>query len=125
MVNESQLLTRSGLVLDGPTVPMPPPFINPEEDERVEETLNDPRSCGNIIENLLNLDKIKDLPPYHDNPSTYLASDSFPSGNDDLVDTIPEEFTNELVLITFPPGNDDITLEDVIKDMVLNNPPLA
>ncbi|GJT84126.1 hypothetical protein Tco_1058468 [Tanacetum coccineum] len=34
--------TRSGLVLDGPTVLMPPPFINPKEDERVEETLTDP-----------------------------------------------------------------------------------
>nr|GEU41465.1 hypothetical protein [Tanacetum cinerariifolium] len=29
------------LVLDGPSVPMPPPFINPEEDGRVEETLTD------------------------------------------------------------------------------------
>ncbi|GJY49936.1 reverse transcriptase domain-containing protein [Tanacetum coccineum] len=36
------ITTRSGLVLDGPTVPMPHPFINPEEDERVEETLIDP-----------------------------------------------------------------------------------
>ncbi|GJS25742.1 hypothetical protein Tco_0486362 [Tanacetum coccineum] len=36
------ITTRSGLVLDGPTVPMPPPFINPEEDERVKETLTDP-----------------------------------------------------------------------------------
>nr|GEW51674.1 reverse transcriptase domain-containing protein [Tanacetum cinerariifolium] len=35
------ITTRSGLVLDGPFVPMPPPFINPEEDERVEETLAD------------------------------------------------------------------------------------
>ncbi|GJU86629.1 reverse transcriptase domain-containing protein [Tanacetum coccineum] len=35
------ITTRSGLVLDGPTVPMPPPFINPEEDECVEETLMD------------------------------------------------------------------------------------
>nr|GFA03799.1 reverse transcriptase domain-containing protein [Tanacetum cinerariifolium] len=33
--------TRSGLVLYGPFVPVPPPFINPEEDERVEETLTD------------------------------------------------------------------------------------
>nr|GEW36766.1 reverse transcriptase domain-containing protein [Tanacetum cinerariifolium] len=33
------ITTRSGIVLDGPTVPTPPPFINPEEDERVEETL--------------------------------------------------------------------------------------
>ncbi|GJS21899.1 reverse transcriptase domain-containing protein [Tanacetum coccineum] len=36
------ITTQSGLVLDGPTVPMPPPFINPEEDKRVEETLTDP-----------------------------------------------------------------------------------
>nr|GEV50900.1 reverse transcriptase domain-containing protein [Tanacetum cinerariifolium] len=33
------ITTRSGLVLDGPFVPMLPSFINPEEDERVEETL--------------------------------------------------------------------------------------
>ncbi|GKB51923.1 hypothetical protein Tco_0902676, partial [Tanacetum coccineum] len=37
------ITTRSGLVLDGPSVPMPPPFINPEEDEHVEETLTDPK----------------------------------------------------------------------------------
>ncbi|GKB25498.1 reverse transcriptase domain-containing protein [Tanacetum coccineum] len=37
------ITTRSGLVLDGPTVLMPPPFINPKDDERVEETLTDPK----------------------------------------------------------------------------------
>ncbi|GJS86108.1 reverse transcriptase domain-containing protein [Tanacetum coccineum] len=36
------ITTRSGLVLDGPSIPMSHPFINPEEDERVEETLTDP-----------------------------------------------------------------------------------
>nr|GEV14221.1 hypothetical protein [Tanacetum cinerariifolium] len=36
------ITTRSGLVLDGPSVPMPPPFINPEEDERADETLTYP-----------------------------------------------------------------------------------
>nr|GEX89622.1 hypothetical protein [Tanacetum cinerariifolium] len=35
------ITTRSGLVLDGPSVPTPPPFINLGEDERVEETLMD------------------------------------------------------------------------------------
>nr|GEU70975.1 reverse transcriptase domain-containing protein [Tanacetum cinerariifolium] len=35
------ITTRGGIVLDGPSVPIPPPFINPEEDERVEETLTD------------------------------------------------------------------------------------
>nr|GEV32782.1 hypothetical protein [Tanacetum cinerariifolium] len=33
------ITTRSGIVLDGPSVPILPPFINPGEDERVEETL--------------------------------------------------------------------------------------
>nr|GEV43997.1 reverse transcriptase domain-containing protein [Tanacetum cinerariifolium] len=36
------ITTRSGLVLDGPSVSMPPSFINLEEDERIEETLMDP-----------------------------------------------------------------------------------
>nr|GEV95724.1 hypothetical protein [Tanacetum cinerariifolium] len=36
------ITTRSVLVLDGRSVPMPPPFINSEEDERTEETLTDP-----------------------------------------------------------------------------------
>ncbi|GKE58353.1 hypothetical protein Tco_1497538, partial [Tanacetum coccineum] len=40
----------------------------------------------------------------------YLASDSFPLGNDDPVDLLLEEFTDELALIkSFPPGNDDMT----------------
>nr|GEU77767.1 reverse transcriptase domain-containing protein [Tanacetum cinerariifolium] len=36
------ITTLSGLVLDGPFVPMPHQFINPEDDERTEETLTDP-----------------------------------------------------------------------------------
>nr|GEW47363.1 hypothetical protein [Tanacetum cinerariifolium] len=35
------ITTRSGIVLDGPSVLILPPFINLEEDERVEETLTD------------------------------------------------------------------------------------
>nr|GEW36723.1 hypothetical protein [Tanacetum cinerariifolium] len=36
------ITTRSGIVLDGPTVPTHPPLINPKVDERVDETLTDP-----------------------------------------------------------------------------------
>nr|GEW95471.1 reverse transcriptase domain-containing protein, chloroplastic [Tanacetum cinerariifolium] len=36
------ITTRSGIVLNGPTISTPPPFINLEEDERVEDTLTDP-----------------------------------------------------------------------------------
>nr|GEY72116.1 reverse transcriptase domain-containing protein [Tanacetum cinerariifolium] len=35
------IIARSGIVLDGPSIPIHPPFINLEEDERVEETLTD------------------------------------------------------------------------------------
>nr|GFB62907.1 hypothetical protein [Tanacetum cinerariifolium] len=35
------ITTQSGIVLDGPFVPISPSFINLEEDERVEETLTD------------------------------------------------------------------------------------
>nr|GEU53236.1 reverse transcriptase domain-containing protein [Tanacetum cinerariifolium] len=35
------ITTRSGIVLEGPSFPIPPLFINPEEDEHVEETLTD------------------------------------------------------------------------------------
>nr|GEU52932.1 reverse transcriptase domain-containing protein [Tanacetum cinerariifolium] len=43
------ITTRSGIVLDGPSVPIPPTFINPEEDERVEETLTDQDLAGYTI----------------------------------------------------------------------------
>ncbi|GJW67793.1 reverse transcriptase domain-containing protein, partial [Tanacetum coccineum] len=158
---------------------------------KVNDDIFDPKE--DIIENLLNLDKTKDLPPYHDNQSSgnptpiseletkysssspklisleeseliweefeaYLASDSFPPGNDDLPidvesdlleleyllnhdpikdmdsiledsvdenslnnnldDTISEEFADELAPSeSFPPGNYDMTLEDVIKEV--------
>nr|GEU92772.1 DNA-directed DNA polymerase [Tanacetum cinerariifolium] len=35
------ITTPSGIVFDGPFVPIPPPFINLKEDERVDETLTD------------------------------------------------------------------------------------
>nr|GEU70777.1 hypothetical protein [Tanacetum cinerariifolium] len=35
------ITTQSGIILDGPSIPIPHPFINPEEDEHVEETLTD------------------------------------------------------------------------------------
>nr|GEX18824.1 reverse transcriptase domain-containing protein [Tanacetum cinerariifolium] len=56
------ITTRSGLVLNGPSVPMPPPFINPEEDERVEETLTDPKVGASI--NLMPLSVWKKLGLY-------------------------------------------------------------
>nr|GEZ74316.1 hypothetical protein [Tanacetum cinerariifolium] len=58
--------TRSGLVLDGPSVPTPLPFINPGEDERVEETLTDQDLSEYTIKKMLkallsNKEKLQEL----------------------------------------------------------------
>ncbi|GJW16897.1 hypothetical protein Tco_0024333 [Tanacetum coccineum] len=57
----------------------------------------------------------------------YLASDSFPPGNDDPVDLLLQEFADELTLITFPPGNDDhpFDIESDLREIeyLLNNDP--
>ncbi|GKA73284.1 reverse transcriptase domain-containing protein [Tanacetum coccineum] len=153
----------------------------------VNDDIFDPE--GDIIENLLNLDKTKDLPPYHDNPlsgnsisisetvtksssshtltsieesdliweefKAYLASDSFPSGNSNPSSLLPhfpnslsgsttssspsplisetsdyclEEFADELALITFPLGNDDLPFdaESDLRELeyLLNHDPI-
>ncbi|GKB27311.1 hypothetical protein Tco_0866712 [Tanacetum coccineum] len=47
---------------------LPPPFIKSRgSDELVEETFTDPEHGKTLIKQHLNLDKTKDLPPYHDN----------------------------------------------------------
>ncbi|GKC98357.1 hypothetical protein Tco_1168632 [Tanacetum coccineum] len=46
----------------------------------------------------------------------YLASDSFPPRNDDPVDHLLEEFADELALITFLLGNDDLPF-DIESDL--------
>ncbi|GJW40009.1 hypothetical protein Tco_0065854 [Tanacetum coccineum] len=57
----------------------------------------------------------------------YLASDSFPPGNDDPVYLLLEEFADELALIIFPPGNDDLPFytESDLREIeyLLNNDP--
>nr|GEW29040.1 reverse transcriptase domain-containing protein [Tanacetum cinerariifolium] len=46
------IATCSGLVIDGPTIPTPPQSINPEVDERVEETFTDPNLADGYPEKL-------------------------------------------------------------------------
>nr|GEW80987.1 hypothetical protein [Tanacetum cinerariifolium] len=60
------ITTRSGIVLYRPFVPMPPPFINLEEDERVEETLTDPKLAEFTIK-VPPLLVQKSKPPYQGN----------------------------------------------------------
>ncbi|GKE90192.1 reverse transcriptase domain-containing protein, partial [Tanacetum coccineum] len=82
----------------------------------VNDDIFDPE--GDIIENLLNLDKTKDLPPYHDNPlsgiptpisETVTKSSSSPTLSSlEESDLIWEEFKAYLASDSFPPGNDDL-----------------
>nr|GFA49639.1 hypothetical protein [Tanacetum cinerariifolium] len=60
------ITTRSGLVIDGPTVPIPSRSINPKEDERVEETFTDPDLAEYTIKKMLkallsNKEKLQEL----------------------------------------------------------------
>nr|GEV22394.1 hypothetical protein [Tanacetum cinerariifolium] len=103
---------RSGLVLDGPSIPMPPPFINPEEDEpvilkKLPEKLGDPGKflilCG--FSEL----KCKALADLVINPLSGNTTSSSPNH-------LLEEFTDELALITFPSRNDDLPF-DIESDL--------
>ncbi|GJT91897.1 hypothetical protein Tco_1080742 [Tanacetum coccineum] len=105
----------------------------------VNDDIFDPE--GDIIENLLNLDKTKDLPPYHDNPSSgnptpilepmtngSTTSSSLSLPISETSDYSLEEFADELALITFPPGNDDLPFDaefDLLEiEYLLNHDPI-
>nr|GEV82325.1 reverse transcriptase domain-containing protein [Tanacetum cinerariifolium] len=62
------ITTRSGIVLDGPSVLIPPPFINTEEDEHVKETLTD-QDLANVI--------LKKLPEKLRDPGKFLIMCGF------------------------------------------------
>ncbi|GJR79252.1 reverse transcriptase domain-containing protein [Tanacetum coccineum] len=81
-----------------------------------------------VIEKLLNLDSTQDLPPSHDNPLSGSTASSSSLTTSEISDYSLEEFSDELAHIKlFPPGNDDMTPEDVIREIKypLNHDPLA
>nr|GEV80368.1 hypothetical protein [Tanacetum cinerariifolium] len=94
----------------------------------VKDDVFDPEGGNVLIEKFPDLDSTKDLPPPHNvNPlsgsTTYSSSSSSSSSNHFL-----EEFADELALITFPPGNDDLPfdIESNLKEIeyLLNNDPI-
>nr|GEV06510.1 reverse transcriptase domain-containing protein [Tanacetum cinerariifolium] len=90
---------------------------------KVKDDIFDPKGGNVLIEKVINLDSTKDLPPpYNVNPlSSSTTSSSSPNH-------LLEEFTDELALITFPSGNDDLLfdIESVLKEIeyMLNNDPI-
>ncbi|GJW01607.1 hypothetical protein Tco_1556858 [Tanacetum coccineum] len=96
----------------------------------VNDDIFDPEGDIVLIEKLLNLDSTKDLPPSHNinllSGSTTSSSPSLTTS--EISDYSLEEFADELALIeSFPSGNDDMTPEDVIREIeyLLNRDPLA
>ncbi|GJU28301.1 reverse transcriptase domain-containing protein [Tanacetum coccineum] len=95
----------------------------------VNDDIFDPE--GDIIENFLllppTLTSFEESDLIWEEFEAYLASDSFPLGNDDPVNLLLEEFADELALITFPPGNDDLPfdIESNLREIehLLNNNP--
>nr|GEW59509.1 reverse transcriptase domain-containing protein [Tanacetum cinerariifolium] len=64
------ITTRSGLIIDGPTIPTPPQSINLEVDERVEETFTDSDLTEYTIKKMLkalmsNKEKLQELANTH------------------------------------------------------------
>nr|GEU60992.1 reverse transcriptase domain-containing protein [Tanacetum cinerariifolium] len=77
---------------------------------KVKDAIFDPEGDIVLIKKLLNLDYTKDLsPPYNINSLSGSTTSSSP-------DHLLEEFADELALITFPPGNDDLPF-DIESDL--------
>ncbi|GKE00632.1 hypothetical protein Tco_1388615 [Tanacetum coccineum] len=120
-----------------------PNLTSPE----VNDDIFDPEE--DIIENFLNLDKTKDLPPYHDNhlsgnPTPILELETKSSSSSPTLISLEEMavplhiyetsnyflemFADELAHITFPPGNDDLPFDsesDLLElEYLLNHDPI-
>nr|GEX07447.1 DNA-directed DNA polymerase [Tanacetum cinerariifolium] len=92
-------------------------------DLEVKDDIFDPEGGNVLIEKLLNLDSTKDLPPHHNiNPLSGSTTSSSSSNH------LLEEFADELVLITFPLRNEDLSfdIESDLKDIeyLLNHDPI-
>nr|GEV68989.1 hypothetical protein [Tanacetum cinerariifolium] len=88
----------------------------------VKDDIFDPEEDIVLIEKFLNLDSTKNLsPPHNINPLSGSTTSSF------SFDHLLEEFADELALITFPPGNNDLPFDiesNLIEiDYLLNHDP--
>nr|GFA62954.1 hypothetical protein [Tanacetum cinerariifolium] len=96
-----------------------PNLTSPE----VKDDVFDSEGGNVLIEKLLDLNSTKYLPPPHNvNPLSGSTTSSSSPNN------LLEEFADELALITFPPGNDDLSfdIESDLKEIeyLLNNDPV-
>nr|GEV54876.1 reverse transcriptase domain-containing protein [Tanacetum cinerariifolium] len=121
------ITTRSGLVLDGPSIPTPPyslirsplilgrPFLRTARaliDVHGKEMILRDEGGNVLLEKLLDLDFTKDLHlPLYVNPLS--DSTTYSSSPNQLL----EEFIDELALTTFPPKYNDDLQFDIESDL--------
>nr|GEU49012.1 reverse transcriptase domain-containing protein [Tanacetum cinerariifolium] len=97
-----------------PTFSSHPELTSPE----VKDNISYPKGGNVLPEKLLDLDFTKDLhPPHHVNPLS--GSTTYSSSPNQLL----EEFADELALITFPPGNDDLYNLANLNDNLVDSMP--
>nr|GEU33697.1 reverse transcriptase domain-containing protein [Tanacetum cinerariifolium] len=91
---------------------------------KVKDDIFDPKGDIVLIDKLLNLDSTKDLPPSHNiNP----LSSNNTSSSSSSINHLLEEFVDELALMTFPSGKDDLPFDIECdlreKEYLLNHDP--
>nr|GEW18155.1 hypothetical protein [Tanacetum cinerariifolium] len=94
----TQALRESG----NPTFSSHPELTSP----KVKDAILDPEGGDVLVEKVINIDSTKDLPPHH-NVNPLSGSTTSSSSPNHLL----EEFADELALITYPPGNDDLPFD--------------
>nr|GEV22636.1 hypothetical protein [Tanacetum cinerariifolium] len=106
---------RVPLILGRPFLRTARALIDVHREEMIlhDDDVFDPEGGNVLIEKLLDLDSTKDLhPPHNINPLRGSTTSSSPNH-------LLEEFVDELALITFPLGNDDLqfNIESDLKEM--------
>nr|GEY20179.1 hypothetical protein [Tanacetum cinerariifolium] len=98
-----------------PKQPSGNPTFSPHQELTSPKVINDifdSEGCNILSEKLPDIDFIKDLHPYfHDNPLSGSTTYSFSSNS------LLEEFTDELALITYRPDYDDNLQFDIESDL--------
>nr|GEX87488.1 reverse transcriptase domain-containing protein [Tanacetum cinerariifolium] len=98
---------RVPLILGRPFLQTARALIDVHGEEMIlhDDDIFDPKGDMVLIEKLINLDSTNDLPPPHNiNPLSGSTTSSSPNH-------LLEDFADELALITFPPGNDDLPFD--------------
>ncbi|GJW91344.1 hypothetical protein Tco_0168897 [Tanacetum coccineum] len=149
--NEAKAITtRSGVSYEGPSIPMPPPFVNPDVVEetstdhvpppltqKVQETNSQTTTKVNqegIVNNpktyelklpypeRRNVEKRQEKDKIYSGSPTISSDDSFPSSSPvKTSDSTSEEFTDEFTLLTVIRTGDDVSILKELQEDTFSN----